>query len=352
MSFLHAFLFALCIPLATARATAVRITDPWPDPATVSGLRITHVTIVSSDPFIPRDFGHAPPRTVGAQLFLPPDASPTSKVPAVVLLHGSAGNADERAATYGPPLAAMGIAVMVIETYASRPDLGIGFIARVLNITESMFVADAYAALRYLAAQPEIDAHRIVLAGFSYGGMATTYALYAQIADRLAPPGLRFAAHVAFYAPCIARFDDSRTTGAPLLMLYGAKDQLMRADRCAQTANDLRRGGSHVDIIVYPNAVHQWDGHRPLGVIGRQLAACRFRVAPDGTVRDQRTLLPMSGPFLRKLILALCTSPPPYPIGRSEQTVLASNRDFGRFLARVFTTDDHDPPAILSRAPN
>jgi hypothetical protein len=28
--------------------------------------------------------------------------------------------------------------------------------------------------------------------------------------------------------------------------------------------------------------------------------------------------------------------PPPYPIGRSEQTVLLSNRDFGRFLARVF----------------
>jgi dienelactone hydrolase len=351
MSLLPVLLLALCIPLATTRAAAMHITDPWPDPAAITGIRVTHVTLRSSDPFVPRDFGHAPPRTVSAQLFLPADASPASPVPAVVLLHGSAGNADERAATYGPPLAAMGIAVMVIETYASRPDLGTGFIQRVLNITESMFVADAYAALGYLAAQPEIDAHRVVLAGFSYGGMATTYALYAQTADKLAPPGLRFAGHVAFYAPCIARFADSRTTGAPLLMLYGAEDQLMRADRCAQVADDLRHGGSRVDIIVYPDTVHQWDGHRPLGVIGRQLAACRFRVAPDGTVRDQRTLLPMNGPVLRKLILGLCTSPPPYPIGRNQQTVLTSNRDFGRFLARVFATDPAHPPAILSRAP-
>ena len=38
---------------------------------------------------------------------------------------------------------------------------------------------------------------------------------------------LRFAGPVAFYGPCIARFADSRTTGAPLLMVYGEKDELI-----------------------------------------------------------------------------------------------------------------------------
>ena len=302
------FLLFMLMSLSS-RAALPHIVDPWPDAAHVEGIRDTRVHFLSSDPFVPRDFGHAPVRMVGAQLFLPENAGPHNKVPAVVLLHGSAGNADERAATYGPPLAAMGIAVMVIETYASRPDLGTGFIERVLNITESMFVADAYAGLRYLGSRPEIDAHHVVLAGFSYGGMATMYALYAQIADKLAPSGLRFAGHVAFYAPCIVRFADSRTTGAPLLMLYGAKDQLIRPKRCAQVAEDLRKGGSEVDIISYPEAVHQWDGWRPLGVIGRQLAGCRFRVERDGTVRDERTWLPMNGPFLRKIILGLCSAP-------------------------------------------
>jgi dienelactone hydrolase len=251
------------------------------------------------------------------------------------MLHGSAGMISDRA-KYGPQLAAMGIAVLLVETYDSRRDLATSFIDRVLHITETMFVADAYAALHYLADRPEIDGRRVALAGFSYGGMATEYAMYAQMAEALSPDGLRFVGHVAFYAPCIARFADSRTTGAPLLMLYGAGDELIRPDRCEQVANELRAGGSHVEIISYPGAVHQWDGGMPRGVIGRQLAGCRFLVSRGGTVRDQNTGLPMSGPFLRKIILGLCTGSRPYPIGRDDAVRAESNRDFGKFLARVF----------------
>jgi dienelactone hydrolase len=86
-----------------------------------------------------------------------------------------------------------------------------------------------------------------------------------QIADRLAPrqangETLRFAGHVGFYGPCIARFEDSRTTGAPLLLLIGGGDRIVDQDRCDEVAADLRGGGSRVDAVVYPGAVHQWDG--------------------------------------------------------------------------------------------
>ncbi|MBO0711718.1 MAG: dienelactone hydrolase family protein [Acetobacteraceae bacterium] len=320
--------------LRTMPAAAFHLTDPWPDADSLSGIEGERVSLESSDPFAPRDIGRARARTVTGLLFLPPNARGDHAVPAVVMLHGSAGLIADRA-KYGPQLAAMGIAVLLIETYDSRRDLATSFVGRVLAITETMFVADAYGGLRYLAGRPEIDPRRVVLAGFSYGGMAATYALYAQMADALAPPGLRFAGHVAYYAPCIARFRDSRTTGAPLLMLYGGQDQLMRSSRCDEIAGDLRGGGSEVTIIVYPTAVHQWDGGRPRGLIGRQLADCRFVVEPDGTVRDARTAIPMSGPFLRKIILGLCTGSRPYPIGRDDAVRAQSNRDFGRFLARV-----------------
>ena len=92
---------------------------------------------------------------------------------------------------YGPQLATMGMAVLLIETYDSRRDLATGFIERVLNITETMFVADAYAALTYLAARPEIDPRRVVLVGFSYGGMATQYAMLCADCRR---PGSEWAA--------------------------------------------------------------------------------------------------------------------------------------------------------------
>ncbi len=329
-----ATLIALLLAMP-AYAAPLRLTDPWPNADSIRAIRGEQVTFPSSDPFTPADIGHAPARTVSGLLFLPPKARPDHATPAVVMLHGSAGLIADRA-RYGPQLAAMGVAVLLVETYDSRRDLAVGFIDRVLNITETMFVADAYAGLRYLASRPEIDARRVVLAGFSYGGMATTYALYRQMADALAPNGPRFAGHVAYYAPCIARFADSRTTGAPLLMLYGGQDDLMSTPRCEQIAADLRGGGSAVQIVVYPEAVHQWDGGMPRGVIGRQLAGCRFRVERDGTVRDENTLLPMSGPFLRKVILGLCTGSRPYPIGRDDAVRAQSNRDFGRFLARVF----------------
>lgn len=333
---LRTVLVALLFLSLVTPAMSFQIADPWPDPEAVQGIRQESVTFQSSDPFVPADIGRARPRPVKGLLFLPPGAAPDHRTPAVIMLHGSAGLIYDRA-KYGPQLASMGIAVLLIETYDSRPDLGTSFIARVLNITETMFVADAYAGLHYLASRPEFDPHHVALAGFSYGGMAAEYGMYAQIADALSPHGPRFAGHVAFYAPCIARFADNRTTGAPLLMLYGAEDELIRPDRCAQVANDLRSGGSQVEIISYPGTVHQWDGGMQRRLIGRQLAGCRFRVARDGTVRDLNTRLPMSGPFTRKVILGLCTGKRPYPIGRDDVVRAQSNRDFGAFLCRIFS---------------
>ena len=75
----------------------------------------------------------------------------------------------------------------------------------------------------------------------------------------LVPPSSPyFVAHVARHAPCIAGFDDSRSTGAPLFMMYGGKDQLIGPPRCGQVADDLRRDGGALTIMVFPNAVHRW----------------------------------------------------------------------------------------------
>lgn len=313
------------------------IVDPWPALETTAGVRVEAVSFLSSNAFTPAQLLRGKPKSAlaAATLYLPRDATPDHTTPAVVFLHGAAGMIGARSETYGRQLAAMGIAALTIDTFGTRRDLAESFTGRVLHITETMFLADAYAGLHYLASRPEIDPHRVVLAGFSWGGMATIYALYAEFADPLGA-GLRFAGHVAFYAPCIARFIDNRTTGAPLLMLYGQADELIRPDRCTEVAADLRAGGSEVNIMSYPGAVHQWDGAMPRRLIGRNLSGCRFRVEPDGTVRDERTGLAMRGPMTRTVILALCVSSQPFPIGRDDAVRAQSNRDFGAFLARLF----------------
>jgi dienelactone hydrolase len=222
-----------------------------------------------------------------------------------------------------------------VDSFGGRRDRGESYIDRLLNITETMLVADGYAGLADLAARPEIDPKRVVLVGFSYGAMATTYALMAEVADRMAPPGLRFAGHVSFYGPCLARFDDRRTTGAPLLMLYGADDQIVDNERCQAFADDLRAGGSKVEVVVYPGAVHQWDGPFGRRLIGRNVAACDFEVRRDGSIHDRSNGFVMANPTMRQMLLGMCVTDKPYPIGRDDAVRQKSNRDFGRFLARV-----------------
>ena len=323
---------AVLLSMSAHRAPAAALGGVWPDPATVSSVEPVELSLDSSDPFTPADAGLGANRVVHALLYLPRNASASHPVPAIVLLHGSVGNYRERGYRYGVPLAAMGVAVLVVETYASRPDLGQSFIGRALHITETMYDADAYAALDALSHRPDIDGAHIALIGFSYGGMATMYAMQRTLADRLTRPGERFAAFVSYYGPCIARFDDVRTTGAPLLMMYGGRDELIHADRCAAVAGDLRRGGSAVQIRVFAGAVHQWDGEMAPRLLGRHLADCDFRVDRHGIVHDRSTGLVMTGPLTRFIILGLCTGSRPWPIGRDDAVAALSDTALGRFL--------------------
>jgi dienelactone hydrolase len=325
---------------AVPAQTAPALTSPWPDGAEIARIEGQRIRFPSHSPFSLADVGTGPesdpPTEAVGTLFMPKTASAAAPVPAVVMLHGAAGVLDQRELTYGRQLAAMGIAALAVDVFAARRDRASGFVDRLLNITEAMFLADAYSALAYLDRRPDVDGSRVVLVGFSYGGMATTYAAYAQVAERMAPSGRRFAGHIAFYAPCIASFDDHRATGAPLLMLYGGRDAIVDPKRCAAVAAELEDGGADVRTIVYDDAVHQWDGRfNGPREIGRNIAGCAFRVDRKGTVRLDGWGIPMSGPFMRKIFLGLCASSKGYLIGRDNSVRQRSNHDFGAFLNRV-----------------
>ncbi len=337
-----AAIVAIILSLADVQALAdPGLTGEWPEPGSISQVTQQAITFPSSSPFLLTEAGAkgVDRTTAYGTLFLPPGQRPPRSVPAVVMLHGSAGILAARELTYGKQLAAMGVAALVIDAFGARRDRGTGFTERLLNITEVMLIADAYAGLDYLATMPEIDPDRAVLIGFSYGAMATMYALNDQVAEKLGPSGRRFAGHVAYYGPCVTRFDDRRTTGAPLLMLYGDRDQIIDRARCDETAADMRAGGSEVEVVIYPGAVHQWDGAFGRRLIGRNLAGCDFEVETDGTVKDRNSGFVVSGALMRKLLLGLCVEDRPYPIGRDDEIRRRSNHDLGRFLARVFGAD-------------
>ncbi len=305
-----------------------------PAPARVEG---TLVRFPSTSPFNLRDAAGAPPALdARARLFLPPDAA--APVPAVVLLHGAGGVSRARELTYARQLVAKGWAALVVDAFGARVSPGTGFTERLLEVTEAMLLADAYAALDYLADHPAVDGERVALVGFSYGGMVASYAVHDQVRRLYAPEGERFRAHAAYYAPCIARFEDVRTTGAPLLMLYGTGDAIVDPARCAEVLDDVRRGGSEVTLEVYAGAAHRWDSgprdwHAPRG-----LRECRFRVRADGTVVDERTIFELDGFLGRALALGWCADDEGYRIRGDAAVKARSDAALERFLESAFAT--------------
>jgi len=230
----------------------------WPNGATIAAVAAEPVRFPSHSPFSLREVragdGDDPRTEAVGQLFLPHRSPGAGKAPAVIMLHGAGGVLYARELTYSRQLAAMGIATLVIDSFGARRDRAQSFIGRLFEITQAMLLADVFAGLRYLAGRPEVDAERVMLVGFSYGAMASVFAAYAQVAERYAPEGRRFAGHVAFYGPCIVRFADPRTTGAPVLMLAGSRDAIVDQRRCGEIVTDLRAGGSPVESIVYQDA--------------------------------------------------------------------------------------------------
>ncbi len=332
--------------VATAVGTAQakdwsHLIRPWPAGSGLEGFDGRDIRFPTTSPFAPTDTDKAEKATGVGTLYLPqspePGRRPARSVPVVILLHGASGVRYAREHVYGRQFAAMGIAAVAVDVFAARNHGGGGFVRRLIDVTETMMIADAFAALRWVARRhPVVDPERAFVMGFSYGGMAAAYMLDRRIARKLGR-GLRFAGHIAFYAPCIARFAKPQTTGAPFLMMYGTADELIDPVRCRAYLDDMKRGGSAGRLIAIEGAPHQWDGGWPQFRIGRQMHGCRLRVEPDGAIRDLNTGLIMASPLLRMTILGLCVGGPPYLIGRDDRARRISNRAVGRFLRAILT---------------
>ena len=117
--------------------------------------------------------------------------------------------------------------------------------------------ADTAAALKFLKAQPYADAGRLGVTGFCWGGGKTWLA-----AERFGD----FRAGVAWYGPlqanpamgsAAAPLDLVRDLKAPVLGLYGGKDQGISAADIAAMRGALKAAGkTGSEIVVYPQAEH------------------------------------------------------------------------------------------------
>lgn len=98
--------------------------------------------------------------------------SATGRLPAVVLLHGSAGVA-ESTERWAREIAGIGVATFLLDCFSGR---GItNSTADQSQLDALAMMVDAYRALSMLARDPRLDPKRIAVMGFSKGAVAAVY---------------------------------------------------------------------------------------------------------------------------------------------------------------------------------
>ncbi|MEF8700120.1 MAG: prolyl oligopeptidase family serine peptidase [Candidatus Accumulibacter sp. UW20] len=194
-----------------------------------------------------------------------------NKLPAVVILHGSAG-VDARGDFYARALNEAGIATLEIDMWEAR-GMGRSLAARPPH--PSYTYRDAFAALEFLSSYPGIDPARIGVLGFSWGGVMTLAAASSNIAAAFTagPDAPRFKAHLAHYPVCYAYNNASipgssfgsqagnPLTGAPILIQTGSADDYDEgvAPCLALHASLDADEKKLMQVVVYEAAGHAWD---------------------------------------------------------------------------------------------
>jgi dienelactone hydrolase len=181
----------------------------------------------------------------------------TSPLPAVVLLHGCAGNPRRLDERWGKRIAGWGYVTLALDRFGPR-----GIENACTGGAPIDMAFDAYRALTYLVQQPFVDGERVVLLGFSQGGWLTLASLERGVIEQTARH--KFRAGIAFYPPCKG-FKGNMTV--PTLILIGASDDWTPAEDCRDMVEgrdgfgiSREKGlGVPAKLVIYPGAYHAFD---------------------------------------------------------------------------------------------
>lgn len=293
------------------------------------------------------DFGNGGETAVkqasGGTLVLPPGAGPDSKVPAMVILHGSGGDWTGRSVNLAMYLAEQGIAGFAVDTFAARNLRSTDdYLERLEKAPIYTQMADALSALQALQSHPYIDADRIGVTGFSLGAGSTLYMMFEPVIEHvLGEDGPRFSAYAMFYGGCMVDFDDFRVEGSSLLIMMGEADESMSIPACQQFRERLADKGVETELIIYPGAGHGWDNPYPQAFKEGAWVTrdCMMRWTRRDRIFEATSGYSMDNAFGAFMALWQCANTDGYTMGRNENAHTASRQDLLAFLNRTWARE-------------
>ena len=201
--------------------------------------------------------------TIWGTLKFPANA-PDKNVPVVVIMHGSGGISiweEHWINTFN----SIGLATFMVDSNWARKKCKKEFkkaIKWCADVHRGMNrIIDGYHALELLSKHPRIDPARIGCLGISLGARGCLYLNVKRFQKMWGTPGLDYAASVPMYPPCNATFkDDDEITDTPIRIHVGELDTYFPVDSCINYVARLKAKGKDVDIKVYPDTHHGFEG--------------------------------------------------------------------------------------------
>lgn len=188
------------------------------------------------------------PVTLAVELRLP--TAGTTRLPAMILLHGSAGvqGGNDR---WARELNDLGIATLTVDSFTER---GIGStVGAQGQLSEVAVVIDAYRALEMLAKHPRIDPTRIGLLGNSRGAVSTLYASMKRFQRMYAPVDAQFAVYLSLYPLCYkAYIDETDVADRPIRLFNGTADEIAPIRQCLSNVKRLQDAGKDAQLTDTP----------------------------------------------------------------------------------------------------
>ena len=186
---------------------------------------------------------------VFGKLYLP--EKDIQKVPLVITAHPSMG--------FTPPdyfewFSELGVAVFDIQPYLSRGIESQWY----YEVSEEAATVDAYKALDILSKDPRIDKDKIILLGWSYGGMVINNAHQQFFIDKIKPEN-EFQAFISYYPFCSLIKENTKTSDKPLTILIGEKDRMCPYELCQDYIDIVKKSSPDSKIYIFEDSYHRFD---------------------------------------------------------------------------------------------
>jgi len=238
------------------------------------------------------------PAVVYGDLLMPKNIAANAKVPAVVVSHASGGVNATLYDLWAKELNAAGYAVFIPDSFKPR---GLDrTVEDQAKLDPSANAADALYALKLLATHPQIDRNHIAIVGFSRGGTVAWDTRWDMVRRAVISDDLRFYAHIPIYPGNCGvryRYDRGDTGTAPVLVMFGKKDDFDHAAGCVPMIEEINQNNKTAANPT-PIQVKWYDGYHAFDVPSRYYVSRNTYSAKDCDLDVNMNAVPGGG-FVR-----------------------------------------------------